>query len=93
MREIELLYSMSVDLSTIVSAATKLHLTVSMECELKKWPGSRHWHLRKSGHSGTLEVTYWSHGERFWINYHQNRLGDGWVERAANELASLLSQS
>jgi hypothetical protein len=74
----------------IVTAAAALGLVVATISSLRKYPGSRHWHLRKPGMSGTLEATYWPAGHRFWVAYHSNRAGDGWVARVAPEFAALL---
>lgn len=76
------------DICEIVQAAfSRFGLTVASNTELKKYPGSRHWHLRKPGSSGTLEVTFWPERGRLWVAYHSNRVGDGWVESAARLLA------
>lgn len=51
---------------------------------LRSQPGSRHWHVRKPGHDGVLEVTAWKDEVR--LKVAQNRDG-GWATAAAEELA------
>jgi hypothetical protein len=79
--------------SKVTSAALDLGLTVATDGTLSKYPGCRHWHLRKRGRSGTLEVTYWPAKKRLWVTYHSNRVGDGWVEGAAPVVAQMLCAS
>ncbi len=51
-------------------------------------PGARHWHLRKVGQAGTLELTEWR--DAIWISVHSNRRAD-WVEAAIPLLIAALS--
>ncbi len=50
--------------------------------------GARHWHLRRAGQAGTLELTEWQ--DAVWISVHSNRRAD-WVEAAIPLLSSALS--
>jgi hypothetical protein len=75
----------------VLAAAAQLGLLIATDGPLRKYPGSRHWHLRKTGCAGTLEVTYWPGKSRLWVAYHSNRTGDGWVESMAPEFVRLLS--
>ena len=59
-------------------------LVVQSERELAGRPGSRHWHLRIPGRSGTLELNDWQH--RVWVKVHPLRDG-GWAGDLARELA------
>lgn len=77
--------------ASVVAAAAELGLIIASEGSLKLYPGSRHWHLRKPGSSGTLEVTHWPAKPRLWVAYHSNRIGNGWVEAVATQLAHMLS--
>ena len=79
--------------AAIASAAAELGLSVASDGTLKVYPGSRHWHLRKPGTSGTLEVTHWPAKSRLWVAYHSNRIGDGWVAAAAQQLAAILGSA
>ena len=63
-------------------------LVVTSERELAGRPGSKHWHLRMSGHSGTLELNEWQ--GRVWLKIHPLREGT-WTKAFARDLASLPS--
>jgi hypothetical protein len=75
-------------------AASALDLTISSDGSLRSFPGSRHWHLKKPPSPGTLEITLWPQEGMFWVTYHSNRVGNGWVvnsaEQMADELAGIL---
>ncbi|HYL43935.1 MAG TPA: hypothetical protein VEU97_11155 [Ktedonobacteraceae bacterium] len=62
----------------IEAAAARYGLQVHLQTTLRSYPGSQHWHLRKQGESGTLEITCWPKGKRAWIGVHTNRQG-GWI--------------
>ena len=76
--------------TTLESLFEVLHMTVHTRGTLSKYPGSVHWHLKRSGRSGTLEVTWWPMRDRLWAAYHDNRIGDGWVVTTIQELAASL---
>ena len=41
--------------------------------ELRSYPRATHWHIRRPGTQGTLELTYWPRAERLWFAVHANR--------------------
>ncbi|MEP6756710.1 MAG: hypothetical protein ABJA67_14485 [Chthonomonadales bacterium] len=90
MVEIELPYPESVEF--VEACFENLELQISMRAELKTFPGSMHWHLKKPRQTGKLEVTLWPRENRLWISYHDNRVGDGWVVQTARELTGQLSE-
>jgi hypothetical protein len=65
----------------------QLNLTISIERSVARSPDSRHWHIKKFGRTGTVEVTMIPNLERLWVCYHDNRVGDGWVQDVAPQLA------
>jgi hypothetical protein len=65
-------------------------LVVRSERQLAGRRGSRHWHLRIPGRSGTLELSEWE--KRVWVKVHPLRDG-GWATRLAHELSELRSES
>jgi len=82
-----------VDPCSAVESAASLHgMSISTNGSLKSVPGSRHWHLKKPPSSGTLEFTFWPEKELFWVSYHSNRTGDGWVSLAAEAMADELAR-
>ena len=61
-------------------------LVVVSERRLAGRPGSRHWHLRIPGRSGTLELNAWQ--DRVWVKVHPLREG-AWAAGLAEELAEM----
>lgn len=59
-------------------------LVVSGRRELAGRRGSRHWHLRRPGCSGTLELSEWE--GHAWVKVHPRREGT-WVIAFAHDLA------
>ncbi len=78
---------------TVRQAVAEFGLFIASEGTLRSYPGSTHWHLRKPGVSGTLEVTWHPTANRLWVAYHDNRIGDGWVKVAAEEMTKSLSNN
>ena len=60
-------------------------LVVGSEHELAGRAGSRHWHLRRPGQPGTLELN--ERQGRVWVKVHSLRDG-GWAEAFARELSA-----
>ena len=59
--------------------------------ELRKYPGSLHWHLRRAGISGTLELTVWPGQRRIWMTRRANR--DAlWIAGLPEEFSEYLSK-
>jgi hypothetical protein len=61
-------------------------VVVASTRELAGRPGSKHWHLRIPGRTGTLELSEWR-GE-VWVKVHPLRGGE-WATDFARELAEL----
>ncbi len=59
-------------------------LVVRSERTLAGRAGSRHWHLRRPGLPGTLELNEWQ--GQVWVTVHPRRDG-GWATALADELA------
>src|SRR5262245_33223979 len=56
---------------------------------LRSFPGSIHWHMRRPGSKGVLELTYWPDQGRLWFAVHSNRRGD-WIAPAIKRLRANL---
>ena len=54
-------------------------LSLSLKGSLSKYPGCVHWHLKREGQRGTLEITLWARVHRIWFSIHTGRTGD-WIE-------------
>ncbi len=57
---------------------------------LKSLPHGRHWHVRKPGVKGTLEITY--DGQELWMEVRANRQGE-WIDAAVDQLMRALKSS
>ena len=69
-------------LADVVAAlAAEFGLTVGPVSELKSIPGSQHWHLKKDGHRGVLEVTLAARDQTGNVSVHDNRVGS-WTPEA-----------
>lgn len=53
--------------------------------ELRSYPGATHWHIRRSGANGTLELTYWPMESRLWFAIHANRRAE-WIAPVIDDL-------
>ena len=71
--------------SFAIKNASLLGLQCRLDTELKRYPGSRHWHFARVDERGTLEVTFLAKQRRFWISFHSNRTAD-WLPRTCEEL-------
>ncbi len=54
-------------------------LSVSLKGSLSKYPGCFHWHLKRDGQRGTLEITLWASARRIFFSIHTGRTG-AWIE-------------
>jgi hypothetical protein len=60
--------------------------------ELRSYPGATHWHIRRLGAKGTLELTYWPTQSRLWFAIHANRRAE-WLAPAIDDLTARLIQA
>jgi hypothetical protein len=67
-----------------LDACRRRGLVVQSKRQLAGRPGSRHWHLRIPGRTGTLELNEWQ--GKVWVKVHPMRDG-GWAHDFAHELS------
>jgi hypothetical protein len=83
MIEVELRIPDDIDTETvvgIVEAVCKSHTLVStLKSTLATYPGSIHWHFKKSNQKGTLEITWWESEPRLWFKVSSGRTGE-WID-------------
>jgi len=60
-------------------------LAIASRGSLRKYKGSVHWHLKKAGHKGMLEPTWWPKTGRFWFKVASNRNAE-WIEELLKTL-------
>ncbi|MEP7189028.1 MAG: hypothetical protein ABI901_07565 [Roseiflexaceae bacterium] len=58
---------------------------------LRSYPGATHWHIRRLGTNGTLELTYWPTQSRLWFAIHANRRAE-WIAPVRDDLMARIMQ-
>ena len=69
-------------------------LVIQMKSSLKKFPGSTHWHFRRPGARGILELTWWPSEtkrgtDRMWLSIHGNRKAE-WMSELLPRMKTLV---
>ncbi len=72
--------------------AAERGLRVTRKGALAAYPGCRHWHLKREGEPGTLEVTAWPSQRRLWLAVHANR-SSAWIDTEIEALLGTLAQA
>jgi hypothetical protein len=78
-------------IARIERAAAAENLEIGERMTLRTCPGSIHWHLRRPGVKGVLELTYWPSQGRLWFTVHANRQAD-WIAPSIERLRASLQQ-
>jgi len=65
--------------STIESICAAEGLQIRMKRALASFPGSTHWHFKRSKEGGTLEITLSPSRRRIWVQIQDGRRAD-WVD-------------
>jgi hypothetical protein len=66
-------------------------LHVALRGSLKKYPGCVHWHVRRPGAAGTLEITLWRQQHRAWFTIQDGRRAP-WIDGAVCRLLTSLQE-
>jgi hypothetical protein len=53
-------------------------LTCSRKGTLVSYPRSIHWHFKRNGDKGTLEITWWESEQRLWFKVAKSRTSE-WI--------------
>jgi hypothetical protein len=70
----------------VLAECLRRGLMIRNQRELAGKPGSRHWHLRRIGGPGTLELNDWN--GVVWVTVHPLRDG-GWARDFARDLGAV----
>ena len=73
-----------------VCAAHGLH--AAMKGTLATYPGSIHWHFKKTKEKGTLELTLLCADRRIWASIHSNRTAP-WIEESLSQLRAEIERA
>ena len=74
---------------TVEQAAAREELIVAMRGTLGTYAGCVHWHFKRAGEKGTLEVTWWPKMTRLWFKVADGREGP-WIRGAMERLRTQL---
>jgi hypothetical protein len=89
MREVEVRVPVGVEGERVVAVVEGCcaaeGLAMSQKGALGRYPGCTHWHYRRPGQSGTLEITWWPQHGRLWFPMRAGRSQE-WVETAVLKL-------
>lgn len=75
--------------SRIEAVCSQLHLAISLKGNLVQYPGCIHWHCRRAGTKGTLEITLWPAMQRCWISVQAGRQA-AWIDSAVPAIKTAL---
>ena len=83
--------------ATVEAVCATANLSATMKTTLKKFPGCVHWHFKKPGETGILEVTWWPRDNgtrppRLWLSVHGNRTAD-WIDHIQPRIKKALEVS
>jgi hypothetical protein len=67
-------------------------LEISLKSTLATYPGSVHWHFRKPGERGTLEITSYAAGKRIWAKIQNGRRAE-WIEPTLTKIKHRIESS
>jgi hypothetical protein len=81
--EVELQIPESIRTDALIQVVERVCVHNGLTCTLKgtlaKYSGSVHWHFKRCGQKGTLEITWWENKHRLWFKVAENRTGT-WIE-------------
>jgi len=75
----------------VEATCAEIGLQLSMKTSLKGHTGSAHWHYKRAGQTGTLEITASEFDSRIWLKVHPRRRGN-WVPDAVAHLLRTISE-
>jgi len=78
--------------SAIEAACIAEGLQLGMKGSLARFPGSIHWHFKKPGERGTLEITSVPQANRVWAQVQSGRRAD-WIEPCLTQIRHRFAES
>jgi hypothetical protein len=78
--------------SLVESASCAEGLQMTMAGSLAKHPGSVHWHFKKHGERGTLEITWSPRDQRLWASVQAGRRAE-WIEPCVLRIKARIEDS
>jgi hypothetical protein len=75
----------------IEQACAREDLIAATRGTLGTYPGCVHWHFKRAGEKGTLEVTWWPKHRKLWFKVADGREGP-WIRTAMERLREQLEK-
>jgi len=77
----------------VVEQSCAFHgLSCALKSTLATYPGSLHWHFKRGGQKGTLEITWWEQASRLWFKVSKGRTAD-WIMETIPSLKEQIEKS
>ncbi len=76
--------------SSIAAACFAAGLRITLYGTLAAYPGCVHWHLKRDGQRGTLELILWPAGPRLWFKIAAGRAA-AWMPATVAALTSAIA--
>lgn len=96
MIEVELVITANAKGEAVVKVVEQVCISNDLTCARKgtlaSYPGCVHWHYKKDGQKGTLEITWWEVENRLWFKVAKGRMGK-WIDEAMIELKKQIEVS
>jgi hypothetical protein len=73
----------------VIRGCSALSLKITVTTSLASYPGCTHWHIKKPGEKGVLELTTWPEKRPLWAKIHSGRTAP-WIDEALRELGDLI---
>jgi hypothetical protein len=93
MQEVEFQVPLSARLtdadSIIESTCAAEGLQIGIKGALARFPGSTHWHFKRSRERGTLEITFFPRDRRIWAQIQDGRRAD-WIDGSLANIKSAI---
>jgi|SRR5579864_7954273 len=77
--------------SVVEGSCDHMALRQTMKDTLSRYPGCVHWHYKRPGQSGTLEVTAWPAERKLWITVQDSRRA-AWIDESLPGLKAEMKQ-
>jgi hypothetical protein len=95
MIEVELQIPDRVESDTVIRVIEQVCASHDLTCTLKgtlvRYPGSFHWHFKRSRQKGTLEITWWENNHQLWFKVADGRNSD-WITESIPQFKEQIEQ-
>lgn len=82
-------YDIGISQEELFTCTSSLELSCSLNSSLKSKPTNQHFHFKKKGEKGVLEITLFE--QETYVNIHNNRQGD-WIAEVIKKFEHWIKQ-